>query len=231
VITLNRPNWPVTEDFFDEEALIEEARERARRRRHLRFKMALVFVAAAFLVVAGIVGYSLSSSKTGIDHSDTSARAPSCLHARVKLLGVTAIPGAAVDAGLLARASVSSPLACSISGYPIVGAELTSGSTAMASNSRNGYLPGGIETLKGPLPRISITSRPRVVSFTLEWISGDGPRCPQIKAIQFTLPGSKATLASRSMYEPGVGVVRGMGIDCGFLQVRPLVNGSSGNAK
>jgi hypothetical protein len=228
---LNQPTQLVTEDFLDEEALIEEAHERARRRRHLRVRLAVVLLAAVFLGVVGVVDYSLSSSKTGIDHSGISAAALTCPHARVKLLGVTAIPGAAIDAGLIVRASVSSHVACSMSGYPLVGAELASDSTAKASNSRNGYLPGGMETTNGPLPRILITSRSRVVSFTIQWWSGNGPTCPQINAIQFTLPGSRTTLAARSMFEPGVGVTQGMGIYCGALQVRPLVNGPSGNAK
>lgn len=227
----NQPNHPVAEGFFDQQVLIEEARERARRRRHRRIRSAVVILAAVFLGAVGVAGYSLSSPKAGIDQSGIPAAVLTCTHLRVKLLGVTAIPGAAVSAGLIVRASVSSQGACSLSGYPLVGAELASGSSAMAGNSRNGYLPGGMETANAPLPRISITSRSRVVSFAIQWWSGNGPACPQINAVQFTMPGSRTTLAARSVFEPGVGVARYMGIYCGSLQVEPLVKGPSGSAK
>jgi len=149
----------------------------------------------------------------------------------VRLLGVTGIPGAAVDAGMLVRASVSSSVACTMSGYPIIGAELTNHSTAMASDVRFGYLPGGMTKANAQLPRLLITSRPSVVSFTIQWVSGNGHACPWINSIQITLPGSPDVLTARSVYEAGIGISQFIGIDCGYLQVRPLVNGSSGKAK
>jgi hypothetical protein len=54
----------------------------------------------------------------------------------------------------------------------------------------------------------------------------DGPR-PSANAILITLPGSRGTLTARSIYEPGIGVIRGFGIYCGHLFVTPLVKGSS----
>jgi hypothetical protein len=145
----------------------------------------------------------------------------------VKLLGVTAIPGGLGHAGLLVRASVSSSSACTMSGYPIVGEELTSHSTVMASDMRLGYL-GGFANASAPIPQLSITSRSRVVSFTIQSAGCNGPR-PSTNAIQITLPGSRETLTARSFYESGVGVIRGFGIYCGHLFVTPLVKGSSGS--
>lgn len=217
-------------DFLDEEALIEEARERARRRRLLRFRIAITLAAAAGLIVVGVVRYISSPTRTSSGRPDVSALALTCPSARVKLLGVTAAEGAAVSAGLLVRASVSSSAACTMSGYPIFGAELDSHSTAMAADIRFGYLPGGLTTAKGPLPRLSITSRPRVVSFTMQYFGGNGHTCPWINAIQFTLPGSREVLTARTMYEGGVGVTKIWGIYCGHLDVTPLVNGSSGKS-
>jgi hypothetical protein len=114
-----------------------------------------------------------------------------------------------------------------MSGYPIVGEELTSGSTAMASDMRLGYL-GGFAKANAPLPRLSITSRSRVVSFTIQMPGCNGPR-PMANAIRITLPGSRGALTARSMYEGGIGVIKGFGIYCGQPFVTPLVKGSSGN--
>ena len=208
------------------ELLIKEAREKARRRRRLRWTSLFTLLIAACLVGIGIVHYTSSPPRTSSGNSDTSAKALTCPSARVKLLRVLAISGGLGHAGLLVRASVASSLACTMSGYPIVGEELTSRSTAMASEMRLGYL-GGWAT-GAPLPRLSITSRPRVVSFTIQSAGCNGPR-PSTNAIQITLPGSRATLTARSFYEGGVGVIRGFGIYCGHLFVTPLVKGSSGN--
>jgi hypothetical protein len=150
----------------------------------------------------------------------------------VELLGVTGMPGGLGHGGLLVRASVSSSATCTMSGYPVVGAQLTSHSTAMASDVRNAYLGGGMTT-NAPLPRLSVTSRPHIVSFTVDMSGGGGgipSTCPQINSIQITLPGSRDVLTARSMYQANVGVSRGMGDYCGHLQVTPLVKGSSGIA-
>jgi hypothetical protein len=164
--------------------------------------------------------------KASNGHSNTSAKALTCPSARVKLLGVSAISGGLGHAGLIVKTSVSSSSACTMSGYPIVGEELTSHSTVMASDVRLGYL-GGWAT-SAPLPRLSITARSRVVSFTIQSAGCNGPR-PSTNAIQITLPGSRETLTARSFYEAGVGVIRGFGIYCGHLFVTPLVKGSSGS--
>ena len=169
------------------------------------------------MVSVGVIHYLSSSTK-----------ALTCLRAHVKLLVVSAIPGGLGHGGVLVRDSVSSPVACTMSGYPTVSAQLRSHSIAKASDVRNAYL-GGFARAKALLPRLSITSRSRVVSFTIQWVIGNGPACPQLNAIQITLPGSRETLTARSMYEAGIGVTRFMGIYCGHLSVTPLVKGSSGN--
>ena len=98
----------------------------------------------------------------------------------------------------------------------------------MASDVREIYLGGGLTT-DAPLPRLSITSRPRVVSFTIEWVGGNGPTCPRVNSMRITLPGTQEVLTPRTMYEANVGVTRLSGIIyCGDLRVTPLVKGSSG---
>ncbi len=221
-------NRPTANDLLDEEALIEEARERARRRRHLRFRTAIAVFAVACLVVIGIVRHALTTTSAG--QPDASAKALTCPSASVKLLGVSAIPGGLGHSGVLVRASVTSSLTCTMSGYPIIGAQLTSHSTAMARDVRNGYMPGGLLNANTPIPRLPITSRPRVVSFTIQMEGGGGipSTCPSINAIQITLPGSRKTLTARSMSEGHIGNIQGFGTYCSGLQVTPLVKGSSG---
>src|ERR1035441_194185 len=165
------------------ELLIKEARERTRRRR-LRWTSLFTLLIAACLIGIGIVHYTSSPTRTSNGRPDASA-ATTCPSARVKLLGVTGMPGGSGHGGLLVRASASSSAACVMSGYPIVGPQLTSHSTAMASDVRNAYLGGGMTT-NAPLPRLSVTSRPRVVSFTVDMNGGGGipSTCPQIKSIK-----------------------------------------------
>ena len=217
-----------TNDSLDEEALIKEAREHAQRRRHLRLRIAVAVAAVACLLAIGVVHYSSSPTKTGGDRNGASAL--TCPSARVKLLGVSAIPGGLGHAGVLVRASIASSAACTISGYPIVGAELSSLSTATASDVRNAYL-GGFANATAPLPRLSVTSHSRIVSFTMQWADGNGPVCPQMKAFQISLPGSRGVLTARTVYEAGIGVTRFIGIYCSHLQVTPLVKGPSGSGR
>ena len=207
------------------ELLIKEAREKARRRR-LRWTTAFTLLVAAYLIAVGIVHYTSSPRKLGNGRSDTSATALTCPSARVKLLGVSAISGGLGHAGLIVRASVSSSPGCTMSGYPIVGETLTSHSTVTAGDVRLGYL-GGWAT-SALLPRLSITSHPRVVSFTIQSAGCNGPR-PSTSTIQMTLPGSRESLTARSFHEAGIGFIRGFGIYCGHLFVTPLVKGSSGS--
>ncbi len=193
-------------------------RDNGSHRRGFPFRVVAVVVAVACLFVIGIVRFTLSRSLT-------------CPSARVELLRVTAIPGGMGHSGVVVRALVTSPSPCMMSGYPVVGLELTNHSTAVASYVRMAYL-GGFESANGPLPRISITSHAQVVSFTIQSTSfGDPPTCPEIKDFQVTLPGSRGLLTARSMYEAPMGLIqgRGLGFYCGNLQVTPLVKGSSGS--
>jgi hypothetical protein len=206
------------------ELLIKEAREKTRLRR-VRWASLFTLLIAACLIAVGVVHFTSSPTKTS--SGNTSAKALTCPSARVKLLGVSAIAGGLGHEGVLVRASVTSSPACTMNGYPIVGDELTSHSTVMASEMRLGYL-GGFANSIAPLPRLSITSRPRVVSFTIQMAGCNGPR-PSVNAIQITLPGSRETLTARSLYEAGVGVIRGFGIYCSHLFVTPLVKGASGS--
>lgn len=216
-----------TNNLLDEEALIEEAREHAQRRRHLRLRISVAVAAVACLLAIGIVHLTSTSTKTGGDRNGASAL--TCPSARLKLLGVSAISGGLGHAGVLVRASATSSPACTMSGYPIVVDQLTDHSTVLATDLRLGYL-GGFANATAPLPRLSVTSHPRVVSFTIQMAGCNGPR-PSIKAIQITLPGSKRTLTARSVYEAPFGLIRGFGIYCSHLQVTPLVKGPSGSGR
>lgn len=221
---------PSTNDLFDEEALIKEARVLARRRRRRQGFIVITLVAVACLIVIGVNRFSSTTTSSGHNDASAATAALTCPSARVKLLGVTGLPGGLGNGGLLVRASVSSPVACTMSGYPIVGVQLTSHATATARDVRNAYLGGGMRT-NAPIPRLSITSRQRDVSFTVDMNSGgNGPTCPWINSIQIRLPGSRDVLTAGSMYQAGIGVTRGMGIYCGQLQVTPLVKGSSGRS-
>jgi hypothetical protein len=98
----------------------------------------------------------------------------------------------------------------------------------MASDVRLGYL-GGFANERAPLPRLFITSHSRAVSFTIQMAGCNAQ--PSINAIRITLPGSLIALTARSMYEQGIGDVRGFGIYCGHLFVTPLVRGSTGSGR
>jgi hypothetical protein len=213
--------------LLDEEVLIREARSLSRRRRRRRGLLIISLVAVACLIAFGVV--RISSVATSSSHSDPSAQGGlTCPHARVKLLGVTGLPGAAVSAGMLVRASLSSSVACEMSGYPRIGALLTNHSTAIASDARFGIF-GGLTKANAPLPQLSITSRPRVVSFTIQFDGGDGHACPRINEVRMTLPGSRGVMTTRTTYQVNIGTTHGMGIYCGYLRVTPLVKGSSGS--
>jgi hypothetical protein len=222
-----RSKYSATVDLLGEEALIVEAREPARRRRHFLIQVVVVLIPITLTActIHNPQGASISPST-----SSSPTKALTCPSARVKLLGVSAIFGGLGHGGVVVRASVTSPSTCTMSGYPIIGVELTSHPTATAGHVRQAYL-GGFENASAPLPQILITSRPIVVSFTIQWATGNGPTCPQIKAFQITLPGSRGVLTARSVYEAPIGLIqgRGLGIYCGNLQVTPLVKGSSGN--
>jgi hypothetical protein len=219
---------PSTNDLLDEEALIKEARVLSRRRRRRRGLLVITLAAVACLIVVGVDRFSSATGSSG--HNDAAAAAVTCPNARVKLLGVTSIPGAAVTAGILVRASVSSSVSCAMGGYPTVDARLTSLSTAVAHDERTGIFGGLPYSSKAnaAFPRILVTSHPRVVSFTVAFSSGNGPTCPRINSVQMTLPGPRLNVAARTMREGGMSGSQPLGIYCSHLGVTPLVKGSSG---
>jgi hypothetical protein len=228
-MTVEQLKLPTPNDLLDEAALIKEARARARRKRVVRSWVATSIAALIGIIAIGTVQNTSPSKNAGVDRRDASATAIECQDARAKLLEVEGLAGGLGNGGVLVRSSVSSARACVMLGYPIVHAKLTSHSSAAASDVRSAYIPGGMTT-DAPLPRLSITSRPQVVSFTIQWAIGNGPTCPSVNAIQFTLPGSRAVLTSRSIFQPGFGETKFMGIYCGHLLVTPVVKGSSGSA-
>ena len=208
------------------ELLIKEAREKARRRRK-RWTSLLILLVAACVVALGAVHYTFLPTRMSSGLENTSAKTLTCPSARVKILGETGMNGAAVDAGFIVRASVTSSPACLMSGYPIIGAQLTSHATVTARDVRETYLGGGMITTTR-LPRLSITSRPRDVSFTIQMATGNGPTCPRINSINVTLPGSRETLTTRPIFNAGGLALPMKFIYCGDLEVTPLVKGSSG---
>ena len=218
---------PSTNDLLDEEALIKEARVLSRRRHRRRGVLVITLAAVACLIVVGVGRFS--STTTSSSNNDAAA-AVTCPSAHVKLLGVTSIPGAAVTAGILVRASVSSSVSCAMGGYPTVDARLTNLSTAVAHDERTGIFGGLPYSSKANAtsPRILITSHSRVVSFTVAFFSGNGPTCPRINSVQMTLPGSRLNVTARTMREGGRSGSQPLGIYCGYLSVTPLVKGLSG---
>lgn len=193
----------------------------ARRRRHFLFPIVVVLIPITLTACA--VQYPQA-----VTASPSPTMALICQSAHAKLLDVTAIPGGMGHAGVVVRASVTSPSACTMSGYSIVGLELSNHSTAMAGNVRMGYL-GGFENANVPLPQISVTSGSQIVSFTIQWSGFSDGNCPAIKALQITLPGSRGLLTARSVHEAPFGLIPGFGIYCENLQVTPVVKGSSGS--
>jgi hypothetical protein len=205
-------------DRLDEESLVNADRvfSPPRRRRGI---LVIAIIAALLLTVIVVVHRASPTSSS-----------PMCPSARVRLLTVTSIPGGLGHAGVVVRSSVSSLERCTISGYPTVDAGLSGRSSAKAIDVRDAYL-GGVATRVGaPLPRLTITSRPRIASFTIQWADGNGPTCPTVVAIHYSLPGLKGVQTARSMYD-GLGNTRFMGIYCHYLSVTPLVKGSTGSAR
>jgi hypothetical protein len=182
------------------------------------------------IVLIAIIGVLLLIVVVAIHRTSLTSSAPTCLSARVRLLAVTSIPGGLGHAGVVVRSSVSSYERCAISGYPAVDAGLSSRSSAKAIDVRDAYLGGVATRASASLPRLIITSHPRIASFTIQWADGNGPTCPTVVAIHYSLPDLKGIQTARSMYD-GIGVTRFMGIYCHYLSVTPLVQGSTGSAR
>ncbi len=75
-----------------------------------------------------------------------------------------------------------------------------------------------------------MTPNPRVVSFTVQFVTGSGTTCPRINAIKITLPGTREALTTRPIFNAGGLALPMKFIYCGDLQVTPLVKGSSGKS-
>lgn len=215
---------------FDEVALIEEARQVGRRRRRRRATLGLcAFVVAALI---GVSIHQLVTSTAGAGGAGAArASIATCSHVHVKLLGTGAFPGAAVSAGILVDTAVSATTACRFDGYATLSAILGDGSSATASDLRSGlfggFAPGG--GAGAPLHSFKITSLPTTLSFTIEWVTGNGgDGCPAITGLRFTMPGSRDALVFRSAYEGGVSNTSFLGIYCRFLSVTPVVAGPTG---
>lgn len=214
--------------LFDEEALIEEARRQSRRRRR---RVGAIAVSAA--LVAGLVGigaYRLVIAPAGAGGSGAPPTpVAACSRVHVAYLGADAFPGAAVSAGILVKASVSSVTSCLLRGYATMSALFRGGSSATASPIRFGIFGGApSKRSSAPLPSLDISSHPKIVSFTVAWVTGNGSSCPRIDALRFMIPGSHSTIAIHSFYNGGVGNTSFFGISCGQLSVTPLVAGRTG---
>jgi hypothetical protein len=222
------PSGLTPRSLFDEEALIEEARRQSRRRRR---RVGAIVVSAA--LVAGLVGigaYRLVTTPAGTNGSGAPpSPIAACSRVQVTYLGADAFPGAAVSAGILVKASVSSVTSCFLRGYATMSALFRGGSSATASPIRLGIFGGApSKRSSAPLPSLDISNHPRIVSFTVAWVTGNGNRCPRIDALRFTVPGSHNAQVIRSFYNGGVGNTSYFGISCGQLSVTPLVAGSTG---
>lgn len=222
------PQESTYRSLYDEEALIEEARRQSRRRR--RRVGAVSFSAIVVVGLVGIGAYRLVAAPAGASGSGaTPSPVAACSQVHVTYLGADAFPGAAVSAGVLVKTSVSSATSCFLRGFATMSALFRGGSSATASPLRVGIFGGAPSKRSGsPLPSLDISRRPKIVSFTVEWVTGNGNRCPRIDALTFTMPGSHHAQVVHSFFNGGVGNTTFFGISCGQLSVTPLVAGSTG---
>ena len=222
------PQDPSYRSLYDEEALIEEAHGRSRRRRR---RVGAISVSAVLVVgLIGIGAYRLVSAPAGASGSGaTPSPLAACSQVHVTYLGADAFPGAAVSAGVLVKASVSSVTSCFLRGYATMSALFRGGSSATASPVRSGIFGGAPSKRTGaPLPSLDLSHHPTIVSFTVEWVTGNGNRCPRIDALRFTMPGSHHAQVVHSFFNGGADNTRFFGISCGHLSATPLVAGSTG---
>jgi hypothetical protein len=205
-------------ELLDEKSLVNATRAFSPPKRR-RGVLVIAIISVVILIVIVVVRHPAPTSS-----------APTCPSARVKLLTVTSIPGGLGHAGVVVRSSVSSRERCTISGYATVDVGLSSHSSATAIDVRDAYLGGVATKVNASLPRLTVTSRPRVASFTIQWADGNGPTCPTVVAIRYSLPDLKGVQTARSMND-GLGTTRFMGIYCHYLSVTPLVWGSTGSVR
>jgi hypothetical protein len=193
---------------------------------------ASVVLAPSVVLIVVVVGADrvVLPDSSALGSTSTEIQLPKCTRVAVHLEGVDAYPGAAVSAGVLVKESVSSSHRCSYGGYPSLAALLDNGSKVRAAHRRSGVFGGAPRSRRRPLlPMVTLGTRPTVVSFTLEWVTGNGGgSCTQIRRFHIQLPGARSVQVVSSLNNGGSSLTTYIGIYCSHVSVTPIVQGSTG---
>jgi hypothetical protein len=204
------------------EVLIEEARQKTRRRRTRYAFIALMILGVVVALVASDnFGRTVSRSLNVKIVSAVSPGLPRCnsSHLRVSSIGA---PGGSMHDGVIVRIRNAGMDSCSLSGYPpVMGINHWNGRVLKGSTTRNSYL-GGWDSSK-PLPTVALRRKTGVASFLVTGVDAaiDNPSCPNLTTLRVTIPPS-ATVFKLST---SLNACRG-----GF-QVHPFVPGATGTSQ
>lgn len=184
---------------------------------------------------AGTVALSLamlgafSVCGPGTTPSASATSAPTC---KTSYLRATAHGNAGLGHGsYIVELRNVAAASCRLSGYPrVVTSPLgpltkmfspvfrgTSRLRAVAHETRMGY-SGGLNTLHGPLPVVTLAAHTGRASFVIEWIEISSRKtCRSFARLYVTLPGSTSPIR-----------LDDAGLLCSILEVHPIVKGSTG---
>ena len=193
--------------------------------RFLRVARRRANTVAAALVVLG----AFSVYGPGKAPSASATSAPTC---KTSSLRATALGNAGLGHGsYIVELRNVTATSCRLSGYPrVVTSPLgpltgtfspvfrgSSRLRAVAHDARMGY-SGGLNTLYGPLPVVTLAAHTGRASFVIEWIEVS-PRktCRSFARLYVTLPGSMSPIR-----------LDDAGLLCSILEVHPIVKGSTG---
>ncbi|MBW4079003.1 MAG: DUF4232 domain-containing protein [Acidobacteria bacterium] len=213
---------PLVETPEPIEVLIEEARQKTRRRR-ARF----AFVALMALgIVVGLITWNnvgrtapRASGVTTLSAVSTGAVRCNVAHLRVTSLGA---PGGSMHDGVIVRVHNVGANACTLSGYATVqGINRWNERVLTGTPTRTSYL-GGWNSSK-PLPTVTLRAKIGIASFLVTGVDAaiTNPSCPNFKVLRVTIPPSTAVFALPTYFN----ACRG-----GF-QVHPFVPGVTGNVE
>ena len=183
---------PLDETPSPIEVLIEEARQKTRRRRTRNIFIALMILGVIVtLVTFNSSGRTVPRSlnvKTVIAVS--AGGLPRCNSSQLRASSAEA-PGGSMHDGVIVRIRNAGTNSCSLSGYPsVTGINRWNGQLLQGSTTRNSYL-GGWDS-SNPLPTVALHGKTGVASFLLTGVDAaiDNPSCPSLQALRVTIaPG------------------------------------------
>jgi hypothetical protein len=205
---------------YAEEALIREARRHARRQ---MLKRASIIAVAFAVATVGWLGFNHFTRNPPVRDPGAALAAvnlPKCLNAHASMQGSINGQGAAVTYGYIVQVLVSSSHSCTLTGFPIVTATVIGRHGIVSATDRISGVIGGLPagSKLAAAPRIAVRPAEHVISFALEFVSGNGGQCPAIGTVRATIPGTGTPLPVPLPH-----------LDyCGYLDVTPLVNGPTG---